>query len=98
MKEITSRSIKQGLVLMSRDGSLTLPADPRFVFADFYDRLAERGYLIYPGKLTVAESFRIGCIGRIGAAEMRGALEAIRAVLTQMGVADGRPPQQEAFS
>ena len=75
-----------------------MPADPRFEFADFYDRLAERGYLIYPGKLTVAESFRIGCIGRIGATEMRGALKAIRSVLTEMGVADGRPPQQEAIS
>ncbi len=75
-----------------------MPADPRFGFADFYDRLAERGYLIYPGKLTVAESFRIGCIGRIGAAEMQGALAAIGAVLTEMGVADGRPPQQEASS
>jgi 2-aminoethylphosphonate-pyruvate transaminase len=30
----------------------------------FYDRLKERGYVIYPGKLTVADSFRIGCIGR----------------------------------
>jgi 2-aminoethylphosphonate-pyruvate transaminase len=31
---------------------------------EFYDRLKERGYVIYPGKLTVADSFRIGCIGR----------------------------------
>ncbi len=34
-----------------------MPADPRFVFQAFYDRLKERGYVIYPGKLTVAESF-----------------------------------------
>jgi len=31
----------------------------------FYDALKERGYVIYPGKLTVADSFRIGCIGRL---------------------------------
>jgi 2-aminoethylphosphonate-pyruvate transaminase len=68
-----------------------MPADPRFAFGDFYDRLAARGYLIYPGKLTVAESFRIGCIGRLGPAEMHGALDAIRAVLAEMGVRDGRP-------
>ena len=54
-----------------------MPADPRFRFESFYDRLRERGYVIYPGKLTVADSFRIGCIGRLGEAEMRGALEAI---------------------
>ncbi|MBI1776105.1 MAG: 2-aminoethylphosphonate--pyruvate transaminase [Proteobacteria bacterium] len=62
------------------------PADPRFVFQAFYDRLKERGYVIYPGKLTVADSFRIGCIGRIGAEHMDGALQAIDAVLTEMGV------------
>jgi 2-aminoethylphosphonate-pyruvate transaminase len=68
-----------------------MPADPRFVFEDFYGGLRARGYLIYPGKLTVAPSFRIGCIGRIGAAEIEGALVAIRATLSDLGVADGHP-------
>jgi 2-aminoethylphosphonate-pyruvate transaminase len=68
-----------------------MPADPRFVFEDFYDRLRARGYVIYPGKLTVAPSFRIGCIGRLGAAEMQGALAAIRATLAEMEVASGEP-------
>jgi 2-aminoethylphosphonate-pyruvate transaminase len=68
-----------------------MPADPRFVFDEFYHRLREQGYVIYPGKLTVAPSFRIGCIGRIGPDEMRGALAAIRAVLADMGVTSGRP-------
>lgn len=68
-----------------------MPADPRFVFEEFYDRLRARGFAIYPGKLTVAPSFRIGCIGHIGAAEMRAALAAIREVLAEMGVASGRP-------
>jgi 2-aminoethylphosphonate-pyruvate transaminase len=68
-----------------------MPADPRFVFEEFYDRLRDRGYVIYPGKLTVAPSFRIGCIGRIGPDEMRGAVAAIRATLAAMGVASGKP-------
>jgi 2-aminoethylphosphonate-pyruvate transaminase len=68
-----------------------MPADPRFVFDDFYDRLRDKGYVIYLGKLTVAPSFRIGCIGRIGADEMQGALDAIRTTLATMGVASGRP-------
>jgi 2-aminoethylphosphonate-pyruvate transaminase len=68
-----------------------MPADPSFVFEEFYDRLRGRGYVIYPGKLTVAPSFRIGCIGRIGPEEMRGALLAIRATLAEMGVASGAP-------
>jgi len=63
-----------------------MPADPNFKFQRFYDGLKDRGYVIYPGKLTVADSFRIGCIGRLGAAEMRGALAAVREVLGELGV------------
>ena len=79
--------------------TLRMPADPRFLFDHFYDRLRDRGYVIYPGKLTAAPSFRIGCIGRIGPDEMRGALAAfpasqrapIRATLADMGVTSGKP-------
>jgi 2-aminoethylphosphonate-pyruvate transaminase len=63
-----------------------MPDHPRFVFERFYDGLKERGFVIYPGKLTVAESFRVGCIGRIGETEMRGALVAVRDMLGEMGV------------
>ena len=73
-----------------------MPADPRFKFQDFYDRLSAKGYIIYPGKLTVADSFRIGCIGRLGAPEMRGALDAIRAVLKELGVESGAPARAAA--
>ncbi len=68
-----------------------MPADPRFVFAEFYDRLREKGFAIYPGKLTVADSFRIGCIGRIGEPEIRAGLAAIAATMREMGVASGAP-------
>lgn len=62
------------------------PADPNFDFQDFYDRLRMRNFVIYPGKLTVADSFRIGCIGRLGANEIRAALTVIRETLAEMGV------------
>ena len=64
-----------------------MPADPAFVFQQFYDGLSERGFLIYPGKLTVADSFRIGCIGRLYPKDMRAALAVVRDVLVTMGVA-----------
>lgn len=73
-----------------------MPADPRFVFETFYDRLREKGFVIYPGKLTVAPSFRIGCIGRLGEAEMRGALAAVGETMAEMGVASGAPTVEEA--
>jgi len=68
-----------------------MPQDDRFDFEVFYDRLRERGFVIYPGKLTVAPTFRIGCIGRLGASEMRGALAAIRETLEELGVTNCAP-------
>lgn len=73
-----------------------MPADPKFVFETFYDSLRERGFVIYPGKLTVADSFRIGCIGRLGAAEMQGALAAVAEVMADLGVASGSPRKRAA--
>ncbi len=73
-----------------------MPADPKFVFQTFYDKLSERGFVIYPGKLTVADSFRIGCIGRLGEKEMKGALSAVREVMGEMGVASGAARKQAA--
>jgi 2-aminoethylphosphonate-pyruvate transaminase len=68
-----------------------MPSDPKFVFQRFYDGLKDRGYVIYPGKLTVADSFRMGCIGRLYPKDMRGALDAVRDVLEEMRVSNGGP-------
>jgi 2-aminoethylphosphonate-pyruvate transaminase len=65
-----------------------MPKDPQFKFQAFYDALKDRGYVIYPGKLTVADSFRIGCIGRINADNMRAFLAVVAEVLAGMGVTD----------
>lgn len=71
--------------------TVRMPADPKFDFDTFYERLGRRGYVIYPGKLTVADSFRIGCIGALGEAEMRGVLQAIHEVVGELGVASCAP-------
>jgi 2-aminoethylphosphonate-pyruvate transaminase len=68
-----------------------MPSDPKFVFQRFYDGLKDRGYVIYPGKLTVADSFRMGCIGRLYPKDMKGALDAVRDVLGEMRVSNGGP-------
>ena len=68
-----------------------MPSDPNFAFQDFYDRLKNKGFVIYPGKLTVAESFRMGCIGHIDADDMRGALAAVGRTLADMDVTSGAP-------
>lgn len=67
------------------------PADPAFRFAGFYERMKAMGFILYPGKLTEVESFRVGHIGRLDAAVMREAAAAAGAALREMGVASGAP-------
>lgn len=51
---------------------------PDFDFPTFYQRLKEKGFVIYPGKLTGADTFRVGTIGSIGSREMKGFLRAVK--------------------
>jgi 2-aminoethylphosphonate-pyruvate transaminase len=62
------------------------PADAAYDFADFYRRVRERGFILYPGKLTTVNTFRVGCIGAIGAGVMARAVAAVAASLAEMGV------------
>jgi 2-aminoethylphosphonate-pyruvate transaminase len=68
-----------------------MPGHSNFAFDKFYDLLRDRGIVIYPGKLTQVDSFRIGCIGALDESHMRRALDAVRAVLGEMNVGDGAP-------
>jgi 2-aminoethylphosphonate-pyruvate transaminase len=63
------------------------PADPGFVFEQFYQRLSGKGFVIYPGKLTRRDCFRIGNIGRLYLADIQSLLAAIAEVLQEMGMA-----------
>lgn len=67
------------------------PAHPNFEFKRFYDELKARQFLIYPGKLTIAESFRIGCIGQIDEHTISQLLRAIANSLKAMGVENCQP-------
>ncbi|MBW8271372.1 2-aminoethylphosphonate--pyruvate transaminase [Caldovatus aquaticus] len=57
-----------------------VPTDRPFRFAAFYDALAARGFLVYPGKLTEAETFRIGCIGAVDRRDIERLLAAVAEV------------------
>jgi 2-aminoethylphosphonate-pyruvate transaminase len=64
------------------------PKDPRYQFKEFYERVKAKGFILYPGKLTQVETFRVGCIGHVNQAEMRAAVAAIAQVLREMEVLD----------
>ncbi|MEP7084009.1 MAG: 2-aminoethylphosphonate--pyruvate transaminase, partial [Betaproteobacteria bacterium] len=63
------------------------PSDPKYSFADFYQRVRAKGYILYPGKLTKVETFRVGCIGAIDSNEMHNVVSAVARTLAEMGVA-----------
>jgi 2-aminoethylphosphonate-pyruvate transaminase len=67
------------------------PADPAFQFGRFYELMKQQGLIIYPGKLTVADSFRIGCIGQVDARVMTEVVAAAAEALASMGVASAAP-------
>lgn len=68
------------------------PADQAFEFGRFYDLIKAKGFIIYPGKLTVVESFRIGCIGQMDEHVMRRVVTAAKEALAEMGVSSAAPP------
>ena len=57
--------------------SFRYPDDPGFRFEEFYQRLAAKGFVIYPGKVSQADCFRIGTIGRISAADVKALVREI---------------------
>jgi 2-aminoethylphosphonate-pyruvate transaminase len=65
------------------------PADPKYSFREFYERVRDKGFVLYPGKLTQLETFRVGCIGAIGPDEMRQAVLAVGDTLREMGIRPG---------
>jgi 2-aminoethylphosphonate-pyruvate transaminase len=67
------------------------PADAKYDFKRFYDGAKKRGFILYPGKLTQVETFRVGCIGAIGPNEMRQAVDAVADTLAEMSIASGVP-------
>lgn len=72
------------------------PDDARYQFKRFYDAVKARGYILYPGKLTTVETFRVGCMGQLGPSGMGGAVDAIDAVLVDMGIQARHPERQRA--
>ena len=62
------------------------PDHPAYDFKRFYAAAKARGFMLYPGKLTTVETFRVGCIGAIGPVEMRQAVQATAEALAEMGI------------
>jgi 2-aminoethylphosphonate-pyruvate transaminase len=86
MREIGFKTLLEDQWLSPIITTFFSPEHPNFEFKRFYEELKARNFIIYPGKLTQAESFRIGCIGQIDEHVVRQLLRAITDTLEVMGV------------
>ena len=66
--------------------SFIYPQHPQFTFEAFYNRLNEKGFVIYPGKLSKVDCFRIGNIGQVFPNDLSDLIVAVKEVLNDMKV------------
>ena len=64
--------------------SFHYPKDSGFTFEEFYQRLSDKGFIIYPGKISQVNLFRIGTIGRIFETDIRALLAAVSQTMKEM--------------
>ena len=62
------------------------PEHPNYRFQQFYDGVREKGFVLYPGKLTQVDTLRVGCIGALDEHVMRAAVHAIADTLAEQGI------------
>ena len=66
--------------------SFYFPDAAEFEFQTFYDALKARGFVIYPGKVSHAQCFRIGSIGDVHPSDMTELIGHVSEVISEMGV------------
>jgi 2-aminoethylphosphonate-pyruvate transaminase len=66
--------------------TVLMPEDPRFCFDDLYAGLIARGVIIYPGKLSQAQSFRVGSIGALHVEDFDRSVTAIADIMADFGL------------
>jgi len=91
MKEIGFRPFLDPRIQAPIIVTFHAPADQRYAFKALYDKVRDKGFVLYPGKLTQVETFRVGCIGAIGPDEMRHAVNAVRDALSDLGIRQVAP-------
>ena len=91
MRELGFRTLLEDCWLSPIITTFFCPEHPNFQFMRFYEELKTRQFIIYPGKLTQAESFRIGCIGQIDEYIVNQLLRAIADSLLAMSVDMPKP-------
>jgi 2-aminoethylphosphonate-pyruvate transaminase len=62
------------------------PTDPNFSFNKLFEGMKNRGFIIFPGRLALADTFRIACMGVVTEADIAEAMTAVAETMQEMGV------------
>ena len=62
------------------------PEHPAFRFEKLFQGMKRRGFVIFPGRLALADTFRIGCMGDVTEDDIGDAMEAVEETMREMGV------------
>ena len=86
MKQLGFRPYLDSAVQSPIITSFYYPDTEPFAFDAFYRLLSDKGFIIYPGKISRANTFRIGSIGRIFPSDIDALVSAIDSVLKEMRI------------
>ncbi len=91
MKKLGFKTLLDGRWLSPIIVTFLNPADKNFSFDHFYQLMKSQGFIIYPGKLTEVDSFRIGCIGQLNSQIMQQVVDAAAHSLNKLQVEHAGP-------
>ena len=80
-RDAVRREWQSGLVV-----SVVYPDDPNWNFEKVHDYCYERGFTIYPGKISTTNTFRLCALGAIDEADICDFFVVFRAALKELGV------------
>ena len=80
-RQVIRPELRSGLV-----ASALYPDDPHWSFERIHDYCYERGFTIYPGKISSANTFRLCALGAIDEADIRDFFRVFRQGMTELGV------------
>ena len=82
LKEAIRPEIQSGLVV-----SVLYPEDPHWDFGKVHDYCYERGFTIYPGKISTSDTFRLCSLGAIDEGDIRDFFAVFTEALDKLGIA-----------
>lgn len=81
LETVIDRKIESGLVV-----SVKYPDNPNWSFEKVHDYCYERGFTIYPGKISTTDTFRLCALGAIGVKDIEDFFIVLKEALFQCGI------------